>query len=265
MNYRHAFHAGNFADVLKHAVLLELLARATARPEPLFALDTHAGAGVYDLAAAATSEAAAGIARLMAEPSTPEAFAPLKQAVRRLGPGRYPGSPRLIADALRPRDRLVACELQPDAYAKLAAALAYVPAAEAVEADGYAAMLDRVPTGSRNALVLIDPPYERGDEAARVAEAVGSVFERAGGATVCVWAPLKDLETLDALVRSVERWSPTVVELRLRPLLNPLQMNGCALLLFNVEDELASTLERIAACCATGLGEAGASSSVWRA
>jgi 23S rRNA (adenine2030-N6)-methyltransferase len=122
VNYRHAFHAGNFADLVKHAALLRLLRMATARPEPLFVLDTHAGAGLYDLRAARTNEAAQGVGRLMVEPSPP-IFEPLRRAVAALNPSggatRYPGSPRLIADALRPADRLVACELRPDDHSLL--------------------------------------------------------------------------------------------------------------------------------------------------
>ena len=115
MNYRHAFHAGNFADLVKHATLLLLLERLTKASNPLLVVDTHAGAGAYDLrgeAAARSGEAQAGIVRLMADSQAPLAFASLKQAVRRLNGGGgvqlYPGSPLLIAGALRPTDQYLA-------------------------------------------------------------------------------------------------------------------------------------------------------------
>ncbi len=264
MNYRHAHHAGNFADVLKHAVLLQLLAHATARSEPLVVLDTHAGAGMYALAEARTAEAAAGVARLMADGAAPEALAPLKRAVRAVGEGWYPGSPRLIADALRPRDRYVACELRAEEHARLAATLRGVAGAEALLTDGYAVVSERLPAGWRNAVVLIDPPYERGDEAARVAKAVDAVLARAPCAAVCVWAPLKDLTGFDALVGGVEAHAPLVVELRLRPPVEPLRLNGCALLLVNAPDAATSALSDIVGWAARTLSGEGASGRLWR-
>ncbi|HEX7761878.1 MAG TPA: 23S rRNA (adenine(2030)-N(6))-methyltransferase RlmJ, partial [Caulobacteraceae bacterium] len=122
MNYRHAFHAGNFADLLKHAIVLDLMGRLTAAAGPLTVVDTHAGAGGYDLAgelARKTGEGQAGIVRLMADAGAPAVFAPLKAAVRGVnGKGQsvryYPGSPLLIAPALRPGDRYLACEIRSD-------------------------------------------------------------------------------------------------------------------------------------------------------
>jgi 23S rRNA (adenine2030-N6)-methyltransferase len=127
LNYRHAFHAGNFADVMKHAILLELLAALTRESGGLTVIDTHAGAGIHDLRggeASRTGEAAGGVVKLMAA-EAPPVFDSLKAAVRRANRGDeirfYPGSPLLIADALRARDRLIACELRPDDYAALKA------------------------------------------------------------------------------------------------------------------------------------------------
>jgi 23S rRNA (adenine2030-N6)-methyltransferase len=270
LNYRHVHHAGNFADLVKHAVLLHLLAAATARAQPLFLLDTHAGAGVYALADSRTGEAAAGVARLM-DRRAPAVFDPLKRAVTRLnggGPVRsYPGSPRLIADALRPADEYVACELRPDDHAQLQRTLAGAPA-EALRADGYLAVRNLLPVGHANALVLIDPPYERGDEYAQAVAAVGAALARSPVAQVCLWAPLKDLETFDRLVRELEALDPPdllLVECRLRPLIDPLKLNGCALALVNAPAELEPGFADIADWTAEVLGDPGGEGRVWRA
>lgn len=270
MNYRHHFHAGNFADLVKHAALLHLLAEAQARREPLFVLDTHAGAGAYDLSQARTGEAAAGVVRLMAEPSPP-VFDPLRRAVAALnpdGPVRlYPGSPRLIADALRPADRFLACELRPDDHAALRAALKGRRNAEALLSDGYAAVRQRLPSGHPNALVLIDPPFERGDEYAQAASAVEAALRRAPAAAICLWTPLKDLETFDALVRQLEDLDTPdllVAETRLRPLRDPLRLNGCALVLANAPANIDGPLGEIVRWTAARLGEAGGEGRVWR-
>src|SRR5436190_3068577 len=126
LNYRHAFHAGNFADLVKHAALLAVLARLQAEASPLSVIDTHAGRGLYDLAgpeAVKSGEAEAGIARLMAATDAPADFDALTAAVRTLnGAGpirRYPGSPWLIAECLRPGDRYLACELRGDEHGAL--------------------------------------------------------------------------------------------------------------------------------------------------
>lgn len=271
MNYRHAFHAGNFADLVKHAALLRLLAHATARPEPLLVLDTHAGAGDYDLRQARTGEAAAGVGRLMVEPSPP-VFELLRRAVKARNPGGgtrfYPGSPRLIASALRPGDGYLGFELRPDDHNLLRTMLkATRGRAEAVRADGYLAVRERLPARHANALVLIDPPYESGDEYEQVAEAVAAAVHRAPSAVICVWAPLKDLETFDSLVRALEAQSvptPLIAETRLRPLIDPMRLNGCALVLVNAPAALEPELADIVRWTAQRLGEPGGEGRVWR-
>mgnify|MGYP002779588120 CR=1 FL=1 len=271
VNYRHVHHAGNFADLVKHAALLHLLAEVTARPEPLLVIDTHAGAGLYPLADSRTGEAEAGVVRLMAEPSPPLPFAPLIAAVRRLnGDGsllRYPGSPLLIAEALRPGDRLIACELRPDDGAALTRSLSPLGRrAECLQADGYLALRNRLPPDATNALLLIDPPYERGDEYAQAVRAIGAALDRAPRAVVCLWAPVKDLETFDALVRDLERIAPglLVAECRLRPLTDPLRLNGCALALINAPATCEPVLAEIMAWTAARLGQRGGAGRVWR-
>lgn len=267
LNYRHAFHAGNFADLVKHAALLQLLARLAAEPAPLTVIDTHAGRGLYDLTgpeAQRSGEARAGIGRLMAAKDAPHAFAPLEDAVEALNRGgevrRYPGSPWLIAQALRPGDSYLGCELRPDEQQALRQALAGRPGVRTRLADGYRAAAGETPARGR-ALVLIDPPFERGDDYARVVETAQAVLRRNPAAVLLVWLPLKDLATFDAFLGELEAAleAPILVaETRVRPLIDPMRMNGCALVLVNGPEGMAEPLEAICGWVATRLGEGGA-------
>lgn len=270
MNYRHAFHAGNFADLLKHAVLLHLLAALTRKAEPLSVLDTHAGAGAYDLsgeAATRSGEAQAGIARLMAAPDRPPVFAPLIEAVRRLNSGAdgpiYPGSPLLAVQALRRGDRYIGCDLQGDDRLHLASLLReQTPRgveARALQTDGYAEAAQ--PLRGRR-LLLIDPPFERGDDYARIVQALRA----RGDGPALVWLPLKDLDTFDRFlgaVEAAEAGATTVVEARLQPLNQPLKMNGCALLLVDVPD-VSAEARAAAEWIVSTLGRPGGEARLWR-
>ena len=266
MNYRHAFHAGNFADLVKHAALLQLLERLTGEAAPLTVIDTHAGRGLYDLQGAEarkSGEAEAGIARLMAAGDAPAAFAPLKAAVAKLNGGgavrRYPGSPWLIAEALRPADRYLACELRPEEAAALRQTLKDRRNLETLLADGYAAAEARTPRDGA-ALVLIDPPFERADDYARIVGTATAVRRRNRQAQLMIWLPLKDLATFDAFLADFEdavQAPALVAETRIRPLSDPMKMNGCALLLVGAPGGLAAQLEAICRWTAETLGEGG--------
>jgi len=268
MNYRHAFHAGNFADLVKHAALTLMLREMTAGGGPLTVIDTHGGAGVYELdshMAVRSGEAAAGIGRLMADAGAPQGLGPLKQAVAAFNPGalkRYPGSPVLIARGLRPGDRLVTCEIHPQDHALLAQALAGYPNATALAADGYRTAAEQ---GAGRLLVLIDPPFERPDDYDQAARAMGAILRRNRRATVMVWLPLKDLETLDAFLRQVEPVAPgaLVVETRLRPLIDPMKMNGCALVIANPSPGLAGPLGEACEWVVSTVGEKGGAARLW--
>jgi 23S rRNA (adenine2030-N6)-methyltransferase len=258
MNYRHHFHAGNFADLLKHAGLLAVLEAMTGPSAPLTVIDTHAGAGLYDLSGemarkSGEGEAGIGLARVRAANGG---------GVLRF----YPGSPWLSAAALRGGDRLIACELRDEDGRALKQHLPQTKAAvEVVIGDGFAAAAARIPTG--NVLVLIDPPFERADDYARVQACVGAALRRNVKAAVMVWLPLKDLETFDALLRSLEGLEPPpilVVEARLRALDDPMRLNGCALLLINVPERVNGALSEACAWVVRVLGEPGGGARVWR-
>ena len=206
MNYRHGYHAGNFADVLKHVALCELLRLLTAKDRKLFVLDTHAGAGGYDLGgdlARRTGEAEVGIRRLAAapRPGMPAAVARYLAAVaaydRKFGTAteglrRYPGSPRLVRAALRPGDRFVACELHPAEALALKREFAGDRAVEVRQADGYKALKALMPPVERRGLVLVDPPFEAADEFERLLRALRQAVQRFATGCYALWFPIKD-------------------------------------------------------------------------
>jgi 23S rRNA (adenine2030-N6)-methyltransferase len=271
MNYRHAFHAGNFADLAKHAALTLLLDALTRGSQPLTVIDTHAGAGAYDLEgeeARKSGEAESGIAALLRTADAPEGFDILAAAVSRINPDGgvkvYPGSPALVAAALRPDDRLIAFELNPGVQRALADLLApLAPQAEAVCADGFTAALLRVPRTPT--LVLIDPPFEARDDYARIATAVAAILARNSQAVILIWTPLKDLETFDGFLRRLEGIGrpALIAETRLRPLTDPMAMNGCALALINPPAGLEPALAAICGWIAETLGDRGGEGRVW--
>jgi 23S rRNA (adenine2030-N6)-methyltransferase len=266
LNYRHVFHAGNFADLVKHAALLLILRELTAQGSPLTVIDTHAGRGVYDLTgpeARKSGEAQAGIARLMTATDAPSGFAPLTAAVRKLNNGgglsQYPGSPWMIADALRQRDSYLACELRHDEQAALQALMRGRRNVSALCADGYLTATARCPATGR-VLVLIDPPFERADDYRRIVETLGAVRRRNDQAMALVWLPLKDLETFDAFLRDLEdhvACPVLVVETRMRPLSDPMRMNGCALVALGTSASSEAELAEVCAWTARTLGAGG--------
>jgi 23S rRNA (adenine2030-N6)-methyltransferase len=270
MNYRHSFHAGNFADIVKHALLLWLLERRQAQG-PVSVIDTHAGAGLYDLTgdAARSREAEAGIARLMAASDRPPLIEALAAEVERLNPDGgarlYPGSPRLIAGRLGEEDRYVGFELHPPVLDLLTEALAPFPQAMAHGGDGY----DQARTwaaGATGAFVLIDPPFEQPDDYHRAADTAAAIARADARATVAIWTPLKDMETFDGFLRRLDQAGikrALVAEARLRPLSDPMRMNGCAVVVLNAPPGAEAAANEVCGWVATALGEAGARSEVW--
>lgn len=202
MNYRHSFHAGNFADVLKHVALTAILLHLKRKPARFAVIDTHAGAGLYNLKegdAARTKEAEAGIGRLGGVTNGPPALLEYLRTVRGLGDALYPGSPLLAARLKRPEDRLVAIEKHPEEERALARALRPFPKARAVAADGYAELASLLPPPERRGLVLIDPPYERETEFSDVAAALTRAFRRFSTGIYLIWFPVKSGSYAEAL------------------------------------------------------------------
>ncbi|MDR3487731.1 MAG: 23S rRNA (adenine(2030)-N(6))-methyltransferase RlmJ [Bradyrhizobium sp.] len=213
MNYRHAFHAGGFADVIKHIVLVRILIYLQEKPAAFRVIDTHAGAGLYDLTsdeARRGGEWLTGIARLMQarfSDATAPLVAPYLDIVRAFNPQAdletYPGSPLIARALLRPQDRLTACEVEPKARKRLIDALRRDTQARVVDLDGWMALPAFVPPNERRGLVLIDPPYEQKDEFERMAEGFAQAFAKWPTGSYLLWYPVKSRRATDNLARQV--------------------------------------------------------------
>jgi 23S rRNA (adenine2030-N6)-methyltransferase len=215
MNYRHAFHAGNFADVIKHIVLARIILHLRTKPAAFRVIDTHAGAGLYDLEgpeAGRTGEFHNGIGRLINAELSHEVrqlLAPYLDTVAAHNPGGglsvYPGSPMLARGLLRVQDRLIACELEPRAAAALARHLRGDARAKAVTIDGWTALAAYVPPKERRGLVIVDPPYEQPNEFSRLTSGLQAAHRKWPTGTYIFWYPIKDRGEPDALARRLAR------------------------------------------------------------
>ena len=309
MNYRHAFHAGNFADVVKHAVLTRILVHLRGKPAAFRVIDTHAGAGVYDLAgeeASRSGEWRGGIGRLLAAPIAPAAQALLKpyldvvaslnststaplipaqagtrhdhsnqddsnqnergldsslhgnERLASASPGMepalttYPGSPALARAFLRPQDRLVACELEPKAYALLARNLARDRRVKTVAIDGWTALNAYVPPSERRGIIVVDPPFEQAQDFTRLAHGLETAHRKWANGIYLLWYPIKGRQEPDALARRLKRSSiARILRAELVVDATPTQgpLGGCGLIVVNppwtLENELAAMLPEL--------------------
>jgi 23S rRNA (adenine2030-N6)-methyltransferase len=213
MNYRHAFHAGNFADVIKHLVLVRILIYLQDKPAAFRVIDTHAGAGLYDLTSDEASrggEWITGIARLMQARFSDKALAllaPYLDIVRAFNPDRdltvYPGSPLIARALLRPQDSLVACEVAPGPRKQLIGALRRDDQGRVVDLDGWTGLTAFVPPKERRGVVLIDPPFERKDEFEQMAEKFRAAYAKWPTGIYLLWYPVKQRRATEALVAAV--------------------------------------------------------------
>lgn len=252
MNYRHHFHAGNFADVMKHVVLLQLLRGMQKKEKGFLYLDTHAGRGSYDLSAAERGDTLArtpehpdGIGRLWSRADAPAAVAEYLEMVRGFDRERgnagdatryYPGSPWIARRAARPQDRLVLCEKHPEEFSQLDIEFGPESRAQVRETDGYAAVRAVLPPLERRALVLIDPPFEAQDEFEQIARATGETLRRLPSAVVAIWYPLTERARVDAFFTELLalKLPPTLeLELAIAGDRSPLKMKGCGLVVIN--------------------------------
>jgi 23S rRNA (adenine2030-N6)-methyltransferase len=280
MNYRHQFHAGNFADVLKHALVVALV-RALQRKEKGFLfLDTHAGRGRYDLAVAAAGDSLArepewpaGIGRLLASGDLPGALSDYVALVRdhdrscgnlEGGPRFYPGSPLLVAAMMRAVDRLVLCEFNRPECDALRAVMAGVRRCEVRCADGYGEIAAVLPPPERRALVLIDPPYEAQDEFVRSLAALREGLRRLAGGVFALWYPLTGRAGVDEFLAGLRDLAPLpVLTVELTVAAGPSQprLAGCGLAVVNppwrLDEEARVIVSHLAGVLAQGPGAAG--------
>lgn len=253
MNYRHAFHAGNFADVFKHAILLALLDALTVKAKPLCYFDTHAARGRYaldEVEAGKTGEWREGIGRLFDASPVPKPLQRYVAAIRACNPDGdlriYPGSPWLAAQALRADDRLVLCESQPDEAAALRRLLHGDPRAHVHTRDGYAALHALLPPAERRGLVLIDPPFETQDnDLGAIEAALAQAHARWPNGVYAVWYPIKSHRTLAPFHRHFAQGpfeQVLLAELLVYPDDSPLRLNGCGMLIANPPWHIDATL-----------------------
>ena len=255
MNYRHQFHAGNFADVMKHALLVQLVRGLQKKEKGFLYLDTHAGRGGYDLTAAATGDSLArkpewpeGVGRLAGRGDLPGAVAEYLALARKFDASRragaeadgalkfYPGSPWLVRELARPQDRLALCERQPGECAAVREVFLFSARTTVQETDGYGAVRALLPPPERRALVLIDPPFEAQDEFARVAAALGEGLRRFPSGVFAVWYPLTERARADGFFAELRalRPPPTLAaELMIAGDGAPLKLKGCGLAVIN--------------------------------
>lgn len=265
MNYLHGFHAGNHADVLKHAALMALLGYLKTKEKPFFVLDSHGGRGTYDLSSAEAQrggEYRQGIARLMDAPDAPPGLAPYLGAIRAANPegglSVYPGSPVLIARALRVQDRLTACDLHPREAEILAQTLYPWSRARAEARDGYTALKALLPPPERRGLVLIDPPFEKKSEFTDLAEGLRQAWRRFPAGVFLVWYPLKDRAAANGFLADIIRAGmrdATTYELFVRDPDAAPGMAGSGLLALNASFALDGVMGEIGPWLATRLAQ----------
>jgi 23S rRNA (adenine2030-N6)-methyltransferase len=265
VNYRHAYHAGNFADCMKHALLIALLRAMTQKPAPLFVLDTHAGAGHYDLdgePARRTNEAASGIARVL--DSQHVALGDYATIVRQLG--LYPGSPELIRALLRPGDRLACCDQHTEDCSVLRTLFRHDAQVAVHLRDGLEALKALLAPAQKRVLVLIDPPYEKPDEFDRLTKGLTVAHGRCPGAVLAAWYPVKHRGSVRQFFNLLSLRDVITAELLLREPLDPSRLNGCGLVIVNppyrFEEAARPILDALLAC--VGSREPGEAATVER-
>lgn len=272
MNYRHHYHAGNFADVMKHAVLVQLVRGMQRKEKGFLYLDTHAGRGAYDLSVADHGDTLArkpehpdGIGRLLSAPPPPESPDGATDAPDALGdylrlihdfdrrsgnliPDAlrfYPGSPNIVRALMRPQDRMVLCEKHPDEYLALHSEFRAAPRVSTHEIDGYTAIRAMLPPPEKRALVLIDPPFEERDEYATIAQALREGLRRMPAATFAVWYPLTERARADEFLDKLAMLNPPptlAVELSVAGENSALKMRGCGVVVINPPWQIGQTL-----------------------
>ena len=272
MNYRHHFHAGNFADVMKHALLVQLVRGLQRKEKGCLLLDTHAGRGAYDLSRAATGDSLPrqpehpdGIGRLWTRSDLPGALAGYIGLVRTFNEARsadlafYPGSPWLLRLLARPQDRLAFCEMHPEEFEALRGEFAAERRVSVHAMDGYRAVAAMLPPPEKRGLILIDPPFEARDEWTAIATALRDGLRRFPVGVYAIWYPLTERARVDEFFESLAGLPlpPTLAaEIVVAP--DAPKMKGCGLVILNppwhFDREAAPTLGYLAEVLAQSPG-----------
>ncbi len=270
LSYRHAFHAGNHADVLKHLILTRVLTYLTAKGKPLCYIESHAGPGLYRLdapQARQNQEYLGGIAKLWDRCDLPAPLAAYVELVRTLNPGgtllRYPGSPWLAQHLLRPGDRLILHELHGSEIGPLRDNFAADRRVQVTEGDGYRGLLAALPPRERRGLALLDPAYEVKSDYRQVVETLTLAHRRFATGTYALWYPVVERRRIDDLERAVARSGIRRVQRYELTIRNEEQLPGMAasgMLIVNPPWTLLGDLRPALAYLAEALGEEGAGS-----
>jgi 23S rRNA (adenine2030-N6)-methyltransferase len=265
LSYRHAFHAGNHADVLKHLVLIQILEHLTAKPKPVCYVDTHAGAGCYNLGSAFAQqnrEAETGIGRLWRCADLPPAVARYVALVEELNPTgvlrNYPGSPWLAQRLLRPADRLVLFELHSGEVGPLEALFAWDRRAQVSRADGLEGCVERLPPKEHRGLTLMDPSYAVKTDYTRVVDTLLRAHRRFATGIFALWYPVVDRRRIDTMERAIRASGlpkVQIVELGIGGSGEGMRM--CGMILANPPSTLAETMRTVLPWLAQALATAG--------
>jgi len=258
MNYRHAFHAGNFADVIKHITLTRILAHLLRKEAAFRVVDTHAGVGLYDLwgdEAERTGEWREGIARLFNTPppeAVAELFVPYLDAVRAQNPDGqlryYPGSPFVTRHMLRKQDRLMALELHPSDAQALKENFAGDIQTRVTELDGWAALGTHLPPKERRGLVLVDPPFEQKGEFSRMVKSLEKAHKRWPTGIYAYWYPIKDPRDVSAYGAALKATGIKKIlrlELTIRAASIPPRLHGSGMIVINPPFMLETEMQAI--------------------
>ncbi len=277
MNYRHAYHAGNHADALKHAVLARVLEHLKKKDKPFRVIDAHAGIGLYDLSgieAGKTGEWEGGIGKL-SHPFTDDVealLAPYRGVLRALNPGGgmnlYPGSPELALRLMREQDRMIANELHPQDAIALERHFIHDPRVDVTSMDAELCIKAKLPPPERRGLILIDPPYERKDEAEKAIRMLAQGLRRFAQGVFLLWYPLKADDTATVVVKGSEALQvPATLraELRIREAFSGGGLAGSGVIIFNTPWRLDEELRVLVPALASrmGLGDWGQAEVRW--
>ncbi|HLB41257.1 MAG TPA: 23S rRNA (adenine(2030)-N(6))-methyltransferase RlmJ [Gammaproteobacteria bacterium] len=248
MNYHHTYHAGNFADVVKHMILIELIIFLTSKSTPFCYIDTHAGLGYYDLLsefAAKNKEYLNGIEKIIQQEKPPPFIKhylnSVQQTNRRLMPANYsslryyPGSSLIVRQCLRSHDRMIACELQPKTYQSLKTVFTNDKQIAVRLMDGYLALKAFIPPREQRGLVFIDPPYEHPDEFNRMFQILPLILKRWRNGMIMIWYPIKEKTQINRFFRTIKQTIHQTIlinELSIYPDL-PQHLNGCGIMIIN--------------------------------